>query len=383
MVITQKEWQGWQLIVEKVEEYQGNEVADLASILEFNLKKDFCGIDLSGWSLRTGDFRGADLRQIKLNRSNLGRNSFLGADFGDSTLCEAHLFKTDLKNTKFEGANLQSANFRSADLKNSNLKRANLNSANFCFSNLDFSDLEETNAKNTNFLGARLNFTVLVNSNLERASFKEANLRNANLSSSSLIKTNFEKSKLGSVNFSSSALRGANFMYANLNSADFRDADLTMADFRGADLSYANFYKAKIEDAIFDKENPTIAFANFDRENFETRIPVKSREKIHLNASNLKYIEESILLKYSQNTSKVHPEDIANTLEQIVATPIKEISKEKSLPLNPQRRLSLPPSSKSEFDVDTIEDSYAYGKKQEIPIGMEKMLEYQVIDERH
>jgi uncharacterized protein YjbI with pentapeptide repeats len=151
-------------------------------------------------------FRGAYLKQAKLNEANLTATSFIRAqieqaDFKGSTLISANLYAAKGGENDFSSASLIQANFKEAELKTSNFKKVI--------------------AFNTNF----------ENASLEASDFQSADLRGAN----------FKNCDLALVNFRGANLKNANFKGANLDGVNFSDADVEGANFEGASVVQARF----------------------------------------------------------------------------------------------------------------------------------------------
>jgi uncharacterized protein YjbI with pentapeptide repeats len=128
------------------------------------------------------DFKGANLRNQKLENANL-----VEADLTEADLSFAHL-----KNTNFAFANLDRAVISFADLEGANLSAASVENA----------FLEDANLNNTTLTGASFKNATLSNSTLKSAYLIDAHLEGANLTA-----VNFDNANLSSVSFDEKILR--------------------------------------------------------------------------------------------------------------------------------------------------------------------------------
>jgi len=134
-----------QTIIDQIYEADTQNLAELAQIAGLNLKKDLAG----------GNFLGAVLNGVELNRANLSRSNFRGAILTDADLSEANLSNANLSGADLSGAYLESANLQNADFHKASLALVNLIS-----SNLSHANLIQTNIINANFSGATLTETL-------------------------------------------------------------------------------------------------------------------------------------------------------------------------------------------------------------------------------
>lgn len=112
---------------------------------------------MRGLYARLADFRGANLSNADLTKSNLR---------------QCALFKTWMKNSDFSGANLQNIKGAQSQMQESKFRGAKLEGA-----DLSGARMEETDFEGASLQVANLSRAVLKNSNLKGADLKGANLR--------------------------------------------------------------------------------------------------------------------------------------------------------------------------------------------------------------
>ncbi|MGA7953814.1 MAG: pentapeptide repeat-containing protein [Gloeobacterales cyanobacterium] len=172
--------------------------------------KDLSGADFTSANLEQAQLAGADLTGIQAFQANL-RASLRGAD-----LTGAHMNKADLRNADLRGAILVGAQLNQASLAGSFLGGANLSGMSMLESDLRGSDLRGTDLTGTNLEGADLSGANLTGANLEGANLEGANLTGAYLTGANL--------------------RNSNLLCANLESAILTGAELSGACLRGTEL---------------------------------------------------------------------------------------------------------------------------------------------------
>jgi hypothetical protein len=134
-----------QNIIDQIYQADTQNLAELAQIAGLNLKKDLAG----------GNFLGAVLSGVELNRANLSYLNFRGAILTDADLSEANL-----RNANFSGADLSGAYLESADLQYTDFHKASLALVNLIGSNLSHANLTQTNITNANLSSATLTQTL-------------------------------------------------------------------------------------------------------------------------------------------------------------------------------------------------------------------------------
>ncbi len=194
-------------------------------------EREFGAVNLS-----EADFRGMDLRCIRLKGATLKRTYFAGADLRGAVLTNASLDFAGLEGAYLSGADLSGARLLEASFHGTKLCG--------CYMKTNHGDC-------ANFEGADLRGAILPDSCFKFASFKGADLRGAQLQDSNLRNT---------------FCAGADFRGADLTGCDLGDADLTNADFRGAGLLLSNLAGAKLEGALLD-ENKNIGERTEDSSN--------------------------------------------------------------------------------------------------------------------
>lgn len=114
-----------------------------------------------GKNLGGVNWKGKDLRGMKLRNANLGGANLENTDLSGVNLSGAILSGANLKNANLSGVNLSSANLGGANLDNANLSNANLSRADFRGANLDDANLEGAILKSTLLEGANLNRAIM------------------------------------------------------------------------------------------------------------------------------------------------------------------------------------------------------------------------------
>jgi uncharacterized protein YjbI with pentapeptide repeats len=114
-----------------------------------------------GKNLGGVNWKGKDLRGMKLRNANLGGANLANTDLSGVNLSGAILSGANLKNANLSGVNLSNANLGGANLKNANISNANLTSADFRGANLDDANLEGAILKSTLLEGANLNGAIM------------------------------------------------------------------------------------------------------------------------------------------------------------------------------------------------------------------------------
>jgi hypothetical protein len=132
-------------IIDQIYQAETKNLAEFAKIAGLNLKKDLAG----------GNFLGAVLNGVELNRANLSRSNFRGAILTDADLSEANL-----SNANLSGADLSGAYLESANLQNTDFHKASLALVNLIGTNLSHANLTQTNITNANLSGATVTETL-------------------------------------------------------------------------------------------------------------------------------------------------------------------------------------------------------------------------------
>ncbi|BAY42733.1 pentapeptide repeat protein [Scytonema sp. HK-05] len=114
-----------------------------------------------GKNLGGVNWKGKDLRGMKLRNANLGGANLANTDLSGVNLSGAILSGANLENANLSDVNLSNANLGGANLKNANISNANLSSADFRGANLDDANLEGAILKSTHLEGANLNGAIM------------------------------------------------------------------------------------------------------------------------------------------------------------------------------------------------------------------------------
>jgi uncharacterized protein YjbI with pentapeptide repeats len=113
---------GQQLNDQMLLEESEKAIALVLGSVQLNLEN----VDLSGKSLRIGDFRNLNLKGANFEESNLYK-----ADLGLSNLIEANFTNADLHLSNFKNANLNKAIFQGANVRRAKFQDAKLDKADF------------------------------------------------------------------------------------------------------------------------------------------------------------------------------------------------------------------------------------------------------------
>jgi uncharacterized protein YjbI with pentapeptide repeats len=178
--------------------------------------------DLSGRSLRCGNFEHADLRRVNFSRTDLQ-----GANLADA---------------KLQGALLTSAILRGADLERVQMQGAELSS---------WRERKGYNPSRRGIeyrfgAGANLEGAWLLNAQLQGARLGLANLRGAILRGAELQGASLSNAWLEAADLSGAKLQGANLSGAWLQGTDLRRAQLQGANLAGAHMEWARFHEATL-----------------------------------------------------------------------------------------------------------------------------------------
>ncbi|KAB8320468.1 pentapeptide repeat-containing protein [Tolypothrix campylonemoides VB511288] len=114
-----------------------------------------------GKNLGGVNWKGKDLRGMKLRNANLGGANLANTDLSGVNLSGAILSGANLNNANLSGVNLSNASLGGANLKNANISNANLTSADFRGANLGDANLEGAILKSTLLEGANLNGAIM------------------------------------------------------------------------------------------------------------------------------------------------------------------------------------------------------------------------------
>jgi uncharacterized protein YjbI with pentapeptide repeats len=205
-------------------------------------------------------FRGRDLRDAILDRSDLRK-----ADFSAANLDGASLSGTLLQDAKFSCAETISG------YECSSFRRAYM----------VFAQLQGAEMRNPDFEGARLDGANLQGADapymrLRRADLAGANLRGANLTGAQFQGANLYKSQVQAAN-----LHYANFNLAELSEADLAGAKLGEVSFVGASLANTNLNGAGLG-RIFAwraRGNPTLKLADADAVFFDQPLDIRNSDE--------------------------------------------------------------------------------------------------------
>jgi uncharacterized protein YjbI with pentapeptide repeats len=179
-------------------------------------------------------FRGRDLRQAALNRSDLRKADFIGAVLDDAKLEGADLreskFGCDSTGNKSYGctrlwrASFSNANLGAASLAQANLQGANLQSAKLQGANMWFAQLQGANLQFADLRGAHLILAQLQGANFDQAKMEGAGLISSDFSGASLMGTHLEGAAFANPNVGGVLLVGAYLQGAQLNGLELKSS---------------------------------------------------------------------------------------------------------------------------------------------------------------
>mgnify|MGYP000008514632 CR=1 FL=1 len=221
--------------------------------------RNWSGLNLSGV-----DFRGAALKEVQFEKSQLDGANLQHADLCQAKLQYAVLWGAELQDANLIGANLEDAKLGGADLQDAKLDRANLEDAKLGGADLQDAKLDRANLKNADLVGAKLQGAKLAradlrdakliianmqNADLLRANLQGAKLDGADLQGAKLDGSNLQNADLAGANLQGVKLDEANLQGAKLDGADLRDAKLIIANLQNADLLGVNLQGARLDGA--------------------------------------------------------------------------------------------------------------------------------------
>ena len=210
------------------------------------------------------DFRGAHLKEVQFEKSQLDGANLQHADLCQAKLQYAVLWGAELQDANLIGANLEDAKLGGADLQDAKLDRANLEDAKLGGADLQDAKLDRANLKNADLVGAKLQGAKLAradlrdakliianmqNADLLRANLQGAKLDGADLQGAKLDGSNLQNADLAGANLQGVKLDEANLQGATLEGADLRDAKLIIANLQNADLLGVNLQGARLDGA--------------------------------------------------------------------------------------------------------------------------------------
>ena len=149
---------------------------DTQAIMDILSKRDAKIRDLEVANHFRLDLRGADLRNVWLQRGN-----FCDSELAYANLMGAFCVGTNLSATYLAGANLSLVIFIGVDLSSSFIEAANLSGARLTNSRMSEANLKGSNLRSVDFLGSNLS-----GAKLSGAKFQGANLWGVNLSGANL-----------------------------------------------------------------------------------------------------------------------------------------------------------------------------------------------------
>lgn len=197
------------------------------------------------------DLTGPEMTEAEMSRDEL-LNILANAPSDEPVdLTSKRLSGLDLSNVDFRGANLRWARMNKTDLRGANMSNVVLDSAWLMDANLERADLSGASLASTqmhraNLRNANLSRTRIV-ANLERADLRGADLRYADMGadmknqSMGLMRTVVRMAKLDGAD-----MRNANALRMDAEFASLRGALLDDANFHGVELTGADLSEASV-----------------------------------------------------------------------------------------------------------------------------------------
>ncbi len=146
--VSEKEFEGFQALIQAVEAADTDNFYELVRILELDPRKDLIEADLSETDLSNGYLSFADLHGANFSSANLSNADLRGANLQNANLQNANLSNADLRGTNIQNANLQGANLNNIKISNSSridprwekiMKKSSQSTENQNLGNLDLS----------------------------------------------------------------------------------------------------------------------------------------------------------------------------------------------------------------------------------------------------
>jgi uncharacterized protein YjbI with pentapeptide repeats len=185
--------------------------AELLRSPKSGTRVNYCGVkvvgpvnassDFSDLLLDMADFSGAELNQVRFDRTKLEGANFDHAKLFDVSFARADVTEADFSNLKathvdFEAANLDHANFTNAKLEQVSFREANMRGSTLTRTQISYSLLQKANLQ-----GADLTSSLITITDLQGANLEFAKLSGAVLDQVDLRECNFDGTYLGSVTF--------------------------------------------------------------------------------------------------------------------------------------------------------------------------------------
>jgi len=161
-------------------------------------------------------------------------------------LTGADLFQQDLSKFRLSGACLTNANLKQAKLNDTNLTAACLDGA-----DLTEAQMSDANLKDASLQGSCLFRAILVRACLQNVNFAKADLRECKITRAILIGANLSNAKLDKSNLAYSDLSKSILKDSNLIDADLQESNLHSADLSKANLKRALLLKSNVDSTIF------------------------------------------------------------------------------------------------------------------------------------
>jgi uncharacterized protein YjbI with pentapeptide repeats len=205
-------------------------------------------ISLRGRDLRNAKLDRSDLRQADLTGANLDGASFAGADLRGVWLECSALADAGSDRGRAQCASARSADFTRARLDSARMEGVDLRGARLDGASLEEADLARAQMDGASFSAARLARAVMAGAALRGAIFKGANLQGVDLSGAGMQLADMTGARMQGANLNRATLDGVLFRSAALDGADLRatrlyGVDLSDAKLHAADLSSARIWR--------------------------------------------------------------------------------------------------------------------------------------------
>jgi uncharacterized protein YjbI with pentapeptide repeats len=203
-------------------------------------------ISLRGRDLRNARLDRSDLRQADLTGANLDGASFAGADLRGAWLECSALADAGSDRGRTQCTSARSADFTKARLDSARMEGVDLRGARLDGASLEGADLARAQMDGASLSAARLARAGMAGAALRGATFKGANLQGVDLSGAGMQLADMTGALMQGANLNRATLDGILFRSAALDGADLRAARLYGADLSGAKLRAADLSSARI-----------------------------------------------------------------------------------------------------------------------------------------
>jgi len=229
---------------------------------------DLSGADLSdapahprlfGIDLSSADLRGANLREVWLERANFEGAKLGGADFSLAQLSESSFKRAGgevvfrgaiMKQADLSEAHLEGSDFEQADLQGCVLSDGHFERCAFDRAHLGNATALRIFAMGASFQGAQLPAADLTGARLHGTVMAECDLSGVKLGGADLSHTICHNSKLDGASLAGADLRSAQFSESSMTHCVLNDCDARDVVLNAAILSRASFSRSNLQGAV-------------------------------------------------------------------------------------------------------------------------------------